>query len=187
MPNNVFGTFLVMNLNDVKDNTATVSIVPHCMGGQMNGGKAYLKMGVPNDIFQRVTIQEDMAATLLVYDKKAFHAIQDKDGTDGLISDGYHTFDELYEHRIINFIALCKVIRNELTLHIVWRSELHSDGSRWDGWFILGINVDPGEQITYHLPISKWCDCDFVDITLDKAPEYDGHTPNDVLKRISEL
>lgn len=106
----------------------------------------------------------------------------------GKISDGYHTFDELYDHRITLWIALCK--RTALTIrepwNPTWRSKLHSDGSAFDGWFVLGMFTDPGRQITYHLPNSKWDDCYFAP-DLDKAPEFDGHTSADVLHRIALL
>lgn len=106
----------------------------------------------------------------------AIRILEDK----GEISDGYHTFNELYEHRHILFIALCKKSDN------VWKSMKHSDNSEFKGWFILGINRQQGKQITYHLPLSKWHDCDFAE-TLDKAPLYDNHKSSDVLKRIMEL
>lgn len=96
------------------------------------------------------------------------------------VSDGYHTFKELYEHRITLFMALCKMTG------FSWKTKLHSDGTSWDGWFVLGIFKKPGEQVTYHLPIEKWDLCYFAE-TLDKAPEFDGHTSEDVLKRISEF
>lgn len=99
------------------------------------------------------------------------------------ISDGYHTFGELYEHRIILFIALCKILSGS---KYIWRSKLHSDGSSYDDWFILGIGDRAGKQITYHLPLTKWDNTSFA-ITLDKAPEFDGHTSQDVLERISNL
>lgn len=108
----------------------------------------------------------------------------------GLVSDGYHTFNELYEHRITLYIALCKKIMKEdvdkNTLdNYVWKSKLHADGSEFEGWFILGIGQNAGKQITYHLPLKKWddIDCDIV----DKAPEWDKHTPEDVLRRIKNL
>ena len=105
----------------------------------------------------------------------------------GKYSDGYHAFDELYEHRIVIFIALCRICAKHFgTGYDVWCSKAHSDGSVWDGWFILGINKAKGEQITYHLPISKWKDVSFAE-ELELAPEFDGHTSEDVLKRISEL
>lgn len=101
----------------------------------------------------------------------------------GEVSDGYHTFSELYAHRIALFIALCGMIDDGHGN--VWRSKAHSDGSIWLGWFILGINTKMGEQITYHLPISDWERTDFAR-TVDKAPEYDGHTSADVLSRLKK-
>ena len=103
------------------------------------------------------------------------------------ISDGYHTFDELYEHRITLFIALCKKL-SELGHEPyvdggIWRSQLHSDGTCFEGWFILGIRTDKGHQITYHLPMSKWEETNFAQ-ERGKAPEYDGHTSADVLERL---
>jgi hypothetical protein len=101
----------------------------------------------------------------------------------GKISDGYHTFDELYEHRITLYIALCKSLRME---EDIWKSKQHSDGSRIEGWFILGINKEEGKQITYHLPLSKWDECNFA-TTLATAPSFDGHNSNDVLERLKNL
>jgi hypothetical protein len=102
-----------------------------------------------------------------------------------LISDGYHNFGELYEHRIVLWIALCKVF-TETQSADVWRSIKHSDGSSWDGWFILGVGKEHGMQATYHLPNAKWIDCEFAE-TLDKSPEWDGHTSDDVLYRLKNL
>ena len=109
----------------------------------------------------------------------------------GEISDGYHTFDELYEHRVTLFIALCRQLIDTMDLKgydfgKVWRSRLHSDGTSFDGWFILGVNKEKGSQITYHLPNKNWKDTEFAE-TLDKAPEFDGHTAEDVLSRIKNL
>jgi len=125
--------------------------------------------------------------------------IKDSGVDTNLISDGYHTFNELYEHRIVLFVALCRLmVRDWQRLPSstdfdkpwnkcpVWRSLAHSDGSVWDGWFILGIHQIDGFQITYHLPMSKWDECEF-GLTLDCAPKYDGHTSNDVLERLKQL
>jgi hypothetical protein len=101
------------------------------------------------------------------------------------MSDGYHTFDELYEHRIVLWIALCKRLQQEEP-GLTWRSRLHSDGSAFDGWFVLGYQRVPGKQITYHLPIRRWDECRFAH-TLDRAPEWDGHTPADALNRLAAL
>lgn len=94
-----------------------------------------------------------------------------------LISDGYHTFGELYEHRIQLFIALASSIQS---VKYVWRYKTD------DKWFLLGINKKEGEQITYHIPISKWDETSFAH-TLTTRPLYDGHTSNDVLQRLKKI
>lgn len=108
----------------------------------------------------------------------------------GKISDGYHTFDELYEHRIELYLKLAELVYwitrdNSIRRDTVWCSKLHSDGTSIDGWFLLGINQSPGDQITYHLPMKYWDRaCQHVVKVLDKAPEFDGHTSQDVLERL---
>ncbi len=105
----------------------------------------------------------------------------------GATSDGHHTFDELYEHRHALFIALCLSIwRTEAERHRVWRSKHHHDGSMFVGWFVMGIDMAPGEQITYHLPERLWIATHFA-MTLDKAPFFDGHKSAEVLKRLHDL
>lgn len=106
-------------------------------------------------------------------------------GDEGMdAQDGYHSFTELYEHRILLWITCCYMAlanRQE-----VWKSINHSDGSTYAGWFVLGMNSEAGKQITYHVPVKYWDDCYFAK-TLDKAPEFDGHTSNDVLERLKAL
>lgn len=101
--------------------------------------------------------------------------------------DGYHTFAELYDHRITLYIALCAAQRL-FTDKEIWRSKKHSDGELAFGgtWFVLGIGSKAGEQITYHLPIERWDETNFA-VTYDKAPEYDGHTSEDVIERLKKL
>jgi len=111
------------------------------------------------------------------------------------ISDGYHTFEELYEFRAMLTISLFKKICWRINFKdypggepekMVWRSKLHSDSTMFDGMFIFGYGKEPGKQITFHYHLDKWDDCDFAE-TLDKAPEWDGHTPADVLERLKAL
>ena len=109
-----------------------------------------------------------------------------KDSDTNKISDGYHTFEELYEHRILLYIALAKaLIKNYQPINI-WRAKFHSDGTCFSGWFILGIGKAKGHQITYHLPNKYWELCDVFE-TIECAPEFDGHTSNDVLERIKNF
>ena len=92
-------------------------------------------------------------------------------------SDGYHTFNELYEHRFSLFSVVCKAYNG-------WKSKLHSDGTMYDGWFVAGVETPKG-QATYHMPMAWWGK--FPVHELEKAPQYDGHTPNDVIERIHSL
>ena len=108
-------------------------------------------------------------------------------------SDGYHTFTELYEHRIALFIALARMsARQEMDVGrnpnspYVWRSRLHSDGSVLDGWYIMGIGYFKGHQLTYHLPEKTWDETNFAE-TLECAAEWDGHTSHDVIERLKKL
>lgn len=105
------------------------------------------------------------------------------------LCDGYHTFDELYEHRIRLFIRLCKELGNGSSdpYERVWASVQHADGSTFGDWFVMGINKEKGKQITYHLPARFWHEiCEFAEI-LEKVPEWDGHTSDDVLTRLASL
>lgn len=117
------------------------------------------------------------------------------------VSDGYHTFDELYDHRITLYIMLCKQvqeyeyhgdIRNhgeKFNHQKVWRSKRHSDGELCFGTgtqYILGIGTIKGKQISYHIPIERWDEAEFAE-ERDKAPEWDGHTPADVITRLKSL
>lgn len=116
------------------------------------------------------------------------------------VSDGYHTFEELYDHRITLFIALCKAkndwvhppgARNVVFdgyARTAWRSKKHhpKDKDMYEGWFVLGLFKEPGKQITYHLPLSRWEECEFA-VELPHAPMWDGHTPQDVLERLKHL
>lgn len=95
----------------------------------------------------------------------------------GEISDGYHTFDELYQHRTVIFAALCKA-----HLEKSWKSRKHEDGTMYDNHFIVGITTEEG-QYNYHCHEKDW---DLFPVTeLPFAPPYDGHTPNDVMRLLS--
>ena len=97
-------------------------------------------------------------------------------------SDGYHTFDELYMHRYSLFLKLTEKHKEH-----AWWSLKHSDGSGYEGYFILGIFKEEGKQITYHLPV-QYLPMVNEDIEeLDFGPKYDGHTSADVIERILEL
>ena len=93
------------------------------------------------------------------------------------ISDGYHTFGELYYHRMILF----SVILNK-NVEIAWKARKHHDGTMFDGDFICGIETPQG-QYTYHYGIKYWGL--FRVKELEFGPEYDGHKPGDVVRLLS--
>ena len=98
----------------------------------------------------------------------------------GDFSDGYHTFNELYQHRNLLFLSLARAYAGK-----AWWSWLHHDGSGFDEYFVVGLELPQG-QITYHLPASMEPLMARTGIPkLDKAPEWDGHSPNDVLDRLT--
>lgn len=123
-------------------------------------------------------------------------SIEAEGGDSIQVFDGYHTMDEVYEHRIALFMALCKVQDAFCTLgkatgigvtHSVWKSMKHhpENGAMFVDCFIAGITMQNGEQITYHLPLEKW---DAFNVPeLEHAPKWDGHTPADVLERLAKL
>lgn len=97
----------------------------------------------------------------------------------GEVSDGYHTFNELYLHRYTLFAVLCNTYRSD-----AWKSMRHADGSMYDDYFIAGIQT-PAGMVTYHIELLHW---DLFDVPeLERAPEYDGHTSADVLDRLPSL
>lgn len=98
------------------------------------------------------------------------------------ISDGYHTFGELYEHRLALFIALIK-----MNPKLSWRANNNDDGSFFEGWFVAGIKLPTGD-ISYHLPNKRWQDLDNLGIsTSNCAPKFDGHTSHDVIDRLNSF
>lgn len=96
----------------------------------------------------------------------------------GNTSDGYHTFNELYHHRAILFAVICNANKDK-----AWKSKKHSDGTMYDGMFIVGINTPHGEY-TYHYDIEPYWKL-FDVKTLEFAPEWDGHKPEDIDRLLS--
>lgn len=94
------------------------------------------------------------------------------------ISDGYHTFADLYEQRLILSAALAKNNPH------AWKSKRHKDGSVpfGGGWFIMGFNTEEG-CYTYHYELKDW-DL-FQCKELDKGKPWDGHTSRDVRRLLS--
>jgi hypothetical protein len=89
-------------------------------------------------------------------------------------SDGYHTFNELYRHRHLLFLSLCKLIGNATFLR-----------EHYPGWDAVTLQLPTG-QISYHIPF------EFRTMTLKVAAEttenpWDGHTSMDVMQRLFDF
>lgn len=96
------------------------------------------------------------------------------------ISDKWHTFEELYYHRMILFLTIQLAYKNKS-----WKSKQHHDGTMFDDSFIVGINTPEG-QYSYHYDLEFW-DM-FKEIKeIEYAPEYDGHKPSDITRLLSIL
>lgn len=99
----------------------------------------------------------------------------------GEVSDGFHTFNGLYEQRMILFAALVKAYKNK-----AWKSYRHEDGEYCfgGGWFIVGIDTPEGSY-TYHYENKYWemFDC----IELPRGKHWDGHTEEDAETRLMSL
>lgn len=101
------------------------------------------------------------------------------------ISDGNHTFEELYEFRLQYNAGLFNAWHK---LHSEWgchKSKKHHDGKPcFDGqWFVVSAHIPGVGLVTNHYRLKDW--------DLFKIPEedeerwaYDGTTSADVLKRM---
>ena len=91
------------------------------------------------------------------------------------VSDGYHTFEELYDHRVLLFIALAR----NTHFNVGWRPH-------YPGWPILFIWGEFIPQISYHFP-EKYLPLVEKHFERNDTWEWDGHTSADVLKRLEKL
>ena len=107
--------------------------------------------------------------------EKNLAVMQDEDNC-GNVSDGDHTFAELYRHRAVLTAALCSAYPA-----MAWKSKKHDDGSMYDGYFIVGLDTPHG-QATYHYVLDCWEM--FRVRELERAPAWDGHSPDEALDRI---
>lgn len=98
------------------------------------------------------------------------------------VSDGHHTFGDLYRHRIILFCTLCNLIPEHS-----FKSRKHFDEENdpmFPDSFIAGIHTPKGIA-TYHIKLKYW---DLFQVPeLDRAPKYDSYSSEDVIDRILSL
>lgn len=104
----------------------------------------------------------------------------------GEVSDGYHTFNELYEYRLLYNAGMFNEFAKQ-NLYDVHKSKLHSDGSipfNDSNWFIVQAELPTG-QISNHYEMKDW---NLFEVPVkEKANTYDGHTPKDVAERLRKF
>jgi hypothetical protein len=104
----------------------------------------------------------------------------------GNISDGYHTFEELYEYRML-YNALSFNLLHEKGIKVE-KSLRHSDGELCfgGGWFIVVAELPGVGQISNHYEVKDW---DLFKVSDVETPSiaYDGHTPKDVTQRLYDF
>ena len=115
--------------------------------------------------------------------------------TKGSISDGYHTFDELYEFRKMYNAALFNEWAGDYNFakgindvnYDVHKSWKHNDGELCfgGGWFIV-VAVLPDGQISNHYEAKDWDLFKIPETEKAKYP-FDGHSGKDVLARLKNL
>lgn len=103
------------------------------------------------------------------------------------ISDGYHTFEELYHYRMLYnaafFNELAKIPGNPYRVH---KALKHSDGKECfgGGWFIVMATL-PSGQVSNHYELKDW---DFFKVEMyNIADKFDGHTPQIAAERIEKF
>lgn len=104
----------------------------------------------------------------------------EKTENNGNVSDGYHTFNELYEHRHALLMALANAVPKSF-----YKSKKHFDGSMFDDYFIVvGFYFERGQYIefSYHVPIKYWSS--FAIEEREKACPWDGHSSQDAVERL---
>lgn len=102
---------------------------------------------------------------------------------DGTASDGYHTFNELYEYRMLyNAHAAHGWLAAGIPVVKSWR---HSDGELCfgGGYFIVSAQLPTG-QVSNHYKAQYWELFSVPEVEL--PPAYDGHTPADAAQRLRD-
>lgn len=107
------------------------------------------------------------------------------EGDMGQVSDGYHTFNELYRYRLLYNAAFFNEIAKNGNIRVC-KSHNHSDGKECfgGGWFIVMAELPTG-QVSNHYENKYWNLFDVPE--LENAWEWDGHTPNEAADRIENF
>lgn len=131
------------------------------------------KTGARVDMSSAIGVETQLAATRV--------PVQEEGEVTGNTSDGYHTFDELYEYRMLyNAHASHGWLAAGVPVVKSWK---HSDGELCfgGGWFIVTATL-PAGQVSNHYKAEHWGLFKVPEVEL--PPAYDGHTPKAAADRL---
>lgn len=105
-------------------------------------------------------------------------------GSMGEVSDGYHTFNELYKTRMLLNAALFNAWMDKPGISPV-KSHKHSDGEKpfGGGWFIVVAQLPTG-QVSWHYEDKHWGLFKIKEV--ERAPKWDGHTAEQAIERLEK-
>ena len=132
--------------------------------------KAEIEKGTPDKVV--LLVYRDIILSLI-------DSLQQEQTDMGEVSDGYHTFNELYYYRMLYNAAFFNLLPKEW----VHKSKRHHTGEECfgGGWFIVMANLPTG-QISNHYELKDW---DLFQVPEKEfADEWDGHTPQEAAERI---
>lgn len=134
-----------------------------------------------SDQLDSVVVETPFSTTRI--DPEKYKNLKFTDDLDG-ISDGFHTFRELYRYRLLYNVAFLNELAKSGAVEMC-KSLRHNDGEKVFGgdWFIVMVNLPTG-QISNHYHISYW---DLFKIPeKDKAFPWDGHTAEEAADRLEK-
>lgn len=162
--------------------------IPHPSGDDGGDGLAW----VPERIDDQETafeVAQTMISTLEVLPDSTgelrgilVDALKKLPGGMGVVSDGHHTIDELYDHRRALAALLATIASVEASS---WRSRSHhpdDETPMFDGCFIVGIELPTGD-IRYHYGVEHWDEFSNVP-EVSHAPLWDGAGPDQTIERM---
>lgn len=105
----------------------------------------------------------------------------------GSISDGNHTFDELYQFRAAYNAGMSNLLEKAIPGSVV-KSKRHHDGELcFGGGFFIVVMSLPNGQVSNHykLGVNLWNM--FMVPEVDLPPVWDGHSSDDALYRLENF
>lgn len=117
------------------------------------------------------------------------------EGLKGKVSDGYHTFDELYEFRMLYNAMFANLLAEGLAHGLtdpkieVYKSKRYYNGVFCGNglWFVVVIKIIGGKEVIDHYPIKNWDLFKIPDREMADGYEDPSYTNSETLLRMKGL